>query len=259
MIIEKEDRQDMILSILEKRGKLKVSALAKELNFTPETIRRDLAELEDEERLSRVHGGAVPFINRVKELAFQKKLAVNQDEKIMIAKEAVKRINDGDVVAVDVGTTTFHLADMIDNLEDITVVTNSLPAAERFNLALEEKRMTGKVILLGGITNPEQNSVAGPMTLEMLNRIRLDKVFLSSGGVTGTTVYDYDIEESMVSSKMIEQSAHIILLVDSSKIGVSSHFTICPLFSVDEIITDGLCPVKWEERDIKHDLVWTTV
>ena len=259
MIIEKEDRQDMILSILDEKNKIKVSALAKELDFTPETIRRDLAELEEKELLSRVHGGAVPFINRTKELAFQGKLDINREAKIAIAQEAVKRIKDGDVIGVDVGTTTFHLADMIHGVEGITVVTNSIAAAERFNLALEEKRMTGKVLLLGGITNPEQNSVAGAMTSDMLDRIKLDKAFLSSGGITRTAVYDYDIEESLVSYKMLSQSSQSIMLVDSSKVGVTSHFSICPLFMIDEIITDGPCPNEWEQDHVKEDLTWTIV
>ena len=81
------------------------------------------------------------------------------------------------------GTTTVHIADFLVEVNNVTVVTNSIAAAERFNLAMEEKRMTGKVILLGGTTNPEQSSVSGAMTLEWLSHMNLDKAFLSCGGI----------------------------------------------------------------------------
>ena len=98
-------------------------------------------------------------------------------------KLAARRIKDGDTIAVDVGTTTVHIADFLVEVNNVTVVTNSISAAERFNVALEEKRMTGKIILLGGTTNPEQSSVCGAMTLEWLSHMNLDKAFLSCGGM----------------------------------------------------------------------------
>ena len=40
---------------------------------------------------------------------------------------------------------------MIENVQGLTVLTNSLSAANRFNLAIEEHRMTGQVIMLPGV------------------------------------------------------------------------------------------------------------
>lgn len=259
MILEKEERHEYITTILNKDGKVKVTKLAHELNVTPETIRRDLAELEDEGQCKRIHGGAIPYEDINKELAFERKLDIFKEEKMRIAKVAAARIQNGDHIAIDVGTTTIHIADMINGLEDLTVVTNSLAAAHRFNVALEEKRMTGKVMVLGGFLNPEQFSMAGTITLETLNRIKIDKAFLSCGGVSNSTVFDYDFEESLVSSKMLNQSSQSILLVDSSKIGVTSYFSICSLLEVNEVISDAICPIEWQDIHGNNRVKWTTV
>lgn len=89
-------------------------------------------------------------------------------------------------------------------------MTNSIAAAVQFNLAIEERRMTGKVIVLGGMTNPAQSSLVGAMTIEMLSKMNFDKAFLSCGGISDGIVYDYDLDESLVSKKMLEQSKKAI-------------------------------------------------
>ncbi|UZN00445.1 hypothetical protein OL548_13150 [Lysinibacillus sp. MHQ-1] len=137
---------------------------------------------------------------------------------------AAKRIGDGDTIAIDTGTTTVHIADFLLAVDDITVVTNSIAAAVQFNLAIEERRMTGKVILLGGTANPRQSSVAGAMTLEMLDNMNFDKAFISCGGISEGVVYDYDLDESLISKKMQKHSKVNYLLADASKINGKSFF-----------------------------------
>ena len=145
------------------------------------------------------------------------------------------------------GTTTVHLADFISNRQNLTIVTNSIVAAERFNQAIEEKRMTGKVILLGGVTNPAQASVSGAMTLEWLSHMHFDKAFISCGGMIQETIYDYDLDESLVSAKMMAMSKKNILLADSSKIGIPSFFSFGRASQFDEVICDASCPKEWKE------------
>ncbi|WP_019414648.1 DeoR/GlpR family DNA-binding transcription regulator [Paenisporosarcina sp. TG20] len=255
MNYSKLERFDRILSKLQVEKKIVVSNIAEVLQVAPETIRRDFDELEEQHLLSRVHGGAVNFMNLRKEPEFLRKMDMQKDAKRQIAKVAAAKIGDGDTVAVDVGTTTVHIADFIDGVSNVTVVTNSIAAAERFNLAMEEKRMTGKVILLGGITNPAQASVAGAITLEWLSKMNLDKAFLSCGGIKDGFVYDYDLDESLVSAKMMENSCSRILLADDSKIGLKSFYTICALNEITEMICNEECPADW----IEFEDIWTAI
>ncbi|MFJ8065044.1 DeoR/GlpR family DNA-binding transcription regulator [Psychrobacillus sp. NPDC096426] len=255
MTYSKLERFEHILSKLEFDRKIVVSVIAEELNVAPETIRRDFDELEEQHLLTRVHGGAVKFINLRKEPEYLRKMDMQKEAKREIARVAAARIKDGDTIAVDVGTTTVHIADFLVEVNNVTVVTNSISAAVRFNVALEEKRMTGKVILLGGTTNPEQSSVSGAMTLEWLSRMNLDKAFLSCGGIDEGIVFDYDLDESLVSAKMLENSYCRILLADTTKVNQKSFYTICNLNDVSEVICNEVRPTSWTAFEGK----WTKV
>ena len=124
MNYSKLERFDRILSKLQVEKKIVVSNIAEVLQVAPETIRRDFDELEEQHLLSRVHGGAVNFVNLRKEPKFLRKMDMQKDAKRQISKVAAAKIGDGDTVAVDVGTTTVHIADFIDGVSNVTVVTN---------------------------------------------------------------------------------------------------------------------------------------
>lgn len=222
-----------------------VTNIAELQRVTPETIRRDLEELASQDQLTRVHGGAIPFVSTHKEIAYEKKMSYNYYAKRAIAKKAVEMICDGDTIAVDVGTTTVHIADMIEDVHSLTVVTNSLSAASRFNLAIEEKRMTGHVVMLPGITHPEQSSVKGVYSVEFLKRFSFDRSFISCGGVTMSSIYDFDMDESLVSEVMVNHSRQPILLTDASKLNKYALFEISPLHKMKTIICNDSKPAEW--------------
>lgn len=255
MTYSKLERFHHIINQLQEKQKISVVDIAEQLEVAPETIRRDLGELEEQKRVTRVHGGAIPFLNLRKEPQFKRKMDMQKEAKQRIAKVAASRIEDGDTIGVDVGTTTLYLADYLDDIQNLTVVTNSIAAAERFNLALEEGRITGKVFLLGGFTNPAQSSVAGPITVEWLEKMNLDKAFLSCGGIKDGTVFDYDMDESLVSAKMIERSNCRMLLADATKIEQQSFYSICAMEELTEILCDEPCPKDWAE----YQQLWTVV
>jgi len=253
MTYAKIERFEFILKQLEVDGKIVVATIAEELQVAPETIRRDFDELEQQHLLTRVHGGAVNYTNVRNEPAFLRKLQMQKEAKRNIARLAASRICDGDTIAVDTGTTTVHIADFLLAVDDITVVTNSIAAAVQFNLAIEERRMTGKVILLGGTTNPRQSSVTGAMTLELLGNMNFDKAFISCGGISEGKVFDYDLDESLISKKMLDHSKMEFLLADASKINGKSFYQICHIEECSEILCDIACPLEWQMYEEK----WT--
>ncbi|MGA3676309.1 DeoR/GlpR family DNA-binding transcription regulator [Lysinibacillus agricola] len=253
MTYAKIERFEFILKQLEVDEKIIVANIAEELQVAPETIRRDFDELEQQHLLTRVHGGAVKYTHVRNEPVFLRKLQMQKEAKRNIARMAARRICDGDTIAVDTGTTTVHIADFLLAVDDITVVTNSIAAAVQFNLAIEERRMTGKVILLGGTTNPRQSSVAGAMTLEVLGNMNFDKAFISCGGICDGIVYDYDLDESLISKKMLDRSKMNFLLADASKINGKSFYQICHIEECSEILCDIACPVEWQAYEEK----WT--
>lgn len=250
------ERQYYILEKLESEKKVLVASLAQELGVAPETIRRDLDALEKEKKVKRVHGGAVRYLQTNNEPHFIKKMNVMAEEKAAIGRKAAEFIQDGDTIMVDVGTTTIQMAKAIAGVKSLTVVTNSLAVADELNTRLENQEFDGKIIILGGTTNPTQKSIVGVLACKMLEAFRFDKLFLSCGGLTTNYVSDYDFEEAMVSTAMVERSNQVFLLADSSKIDNESFCKICPLETVDYIISDGEMPLSWKQKELDTMIQW---
>ncbi|WP_124059123.1 DeoR/GlpR family DNA-binding transcription regulator [Vaginisenegalia massiliensis] len=243
--MNKDQRQETIKDLVKETGKISVNDLANRLAVTPETIRRDLDELEQVNEITRIHGAAIPYSPSEVEMAFNKKMVVNQQAKKDIARQAAMMIKSGDTVAVDIGTTTMHIGNYVDRLTGVTVITNSLAAAQTFNNAIEEGRMAGQVIVLPGVTNPMQASIKGSYTINFLKKFHFDKTFISCGGLLEQAVYDFDMEESLVSSTMIECSDEAILLVDKSKLHQRTLFEVAGMNQVNAVICDADCPDGW--------------
>lgn len=256
MTVLLNERHHYILVKLEKEKKVLVASLAGELGVAPETIRRDLDTLEKEKKLKRVHGGAVRYLQTNNEPHFVKKLNVNAEAKAAIGRKAAEFIQDGDTIMIDVGTTTIQLAKAISGVKSLTIVTNSLAVAEELNHRLENKEFDGKIIILGGTTNPAQKSVVGVLTCKMLETFRFDKLFLSCGGATISHVSDYNFDECMVSTAMVERANQVFLLADSSKIDNESFCEICSLSTVDYFISDVDMPFSWKQKKLDTMIQW---
>ncbi|MFZ7946238.1 DeoR/GlpR family DNA-binding transcription regulator [Neobacillus sp. 19] len=250
------ERQQLILETLNQEKKVVVASLARELGVAPETIRRDLDTLEKEKKLKRVHGGAVLYLQTNNEPMLVQKMSVRAEEKAAIGRKAAEFIQDGDTIMLGAGTTVLQLAKAITGIKLLTIVTNSLAAAEELNNRLEKREFDGKVIVLGGMTNPEQKSIVGALTCKMLESFRFDKLFLPCGGVTSGHVSDFNFEDCIVSTAMVERANQVYLLADSSKIENESFFKICSLSKVDYIISDGDMPLSWQKQELDTMLQW---
>lgn len=254
-----EERKNAILQGLERTGKVKVIDFAEKFQVSPETIRRDLVLLEEKGFLKRVYGGAVKKSYQAGEPPFMQRTTVNQEAKMIIGKAAANLIEDGDTIVIDVGTTMLELAKSIENKEGITIITNSLPVSSVLTEALNLKKFSGDVLLLGGQLNPKQQSVGGRLTEKMLEQFHIDKAFISAGGVSiDGGVSDYDLTESAVSQAMIQVSKEIILLADYSKFGVDAFCKICPLEKIDVIVCEHPLPKGWENNKKISGVNWVT-
>ncbi|MCE5173234.1 DeoR/GlpR family DNA-binding transcription regulator [Paenibacillus profundus] len=256
MMLLPDERRQHILEQLQRYGKIQVASLATALTVTQETIRRDLDELEAKQMLKRVYGGAVAYSHVKMEPRFEKKSTIEHTAKTAIGEAAATLIKDGDTIVIDVGTTTVELARAIRGVVRVTIVTNSIPAAELLNERLEAKWFDGKVIMLGGVTHPEQKSIAGALTCELLTRFHFDKAFISCGGMTSSGISDYDMEESICSNLMIQQSDQAYVLGDRSKLGETQFFRICELDKVSAVICNAPMPEDWARSGVNVE--WIT-
>jgi DeoR/GlpR family transcriptional regulator of sugar metabolism len=241
-----EERKVIILESLEREGKVMVIPLAEQLNVSTETVRRDLLFLEREEKLKRVYGGAIQATFRNDEAPYTIRQKMFANEKKAIGMRAVELIEDGSTIVIDNGTTTLELAKSLQGSKRLTILTNSLRVAACLLESISLERFTGKVILLGGEVNVEQQAVGGTLCEQMMLQFRVDQAFLSVGGISLTHgITDYDINEAAMSRAFAAAAQEVVVLGDHSKLGISSFAHIIPFEKADVIISEKSCPAEW--------------
>lgn len=246
-----ELRQQEIIRLLESEGSVKTSALCEKFSISRETVRRDLESLEERKLVRRIHGGAMKAENTAHDssplyAAFAQRTQVHCREKQIIAREAVKYIEDGQAIALDSGTTALELAKVLKMKKfcSLTVVTNS------FSVACELADTEGiTLVITGGVYCPEERALTSGLATLIFSKINIDILFLTTCGVSAERGITYQrIDEIMVQKKMMEASEKTIIIADSSKIGSNSMVKMCGIEKASMIITDS----KADPEQIEH-------
>ncbi|REE67318.1 DeoR family transcriptional regulator [Paenibacillus taihuensis] len=233
------DRQDEIIKRIKAKKSVRIGELTKSLNVTRETIRRDLYELEKLGIVKKVHGGAV--LNRTcEEPPYAQRSVSRIEAKRAIAVCAADLVEDGDTLFIDLGTTALLFAGAIKHKQNITVITNSLPAA--IELATSA---SVKIILCGGELRQGDLSLSGPIAVKTLDTFHVDKTFIGAGGITlAHGITDYHVGEADIRRQMIDRSKETIVLADYSKFNVTVFTQVCELANVRTIVTDDSMPAE---------------
>lgn len=233
-----EKRHGQILTLLGEEGSVKSSDLKARMQVSSETIRRDLEYLESTGHLRRTHGGAVAagLDPRAGYLPFQQRDREHMEQKNEVAQLALDYIVEGQSLALDSGTTSVKLAQLMKaRFNRLTVVTNSLRVA---NELVDAAGFT--VIVTGGVLRPDEFSFTSDLATLIFPRLTIHTFFLTTCGVTADSGVTYQrVDEIEVQNQMVEASARTILITDSSKLGVNSLFRMCGLEKVHLIITDS--------------------
>ncbi|PEE40487.1 DeoR/GlpR family DNA-binding transcription regulator [Bacillus pseudomycoides] len=233
------ERRNKIIEMLEQREHVDVSYLSDAFQVSLMTIRRDLEKLEKDGKVIRMYGGVKLKIKRVYEYSMEERLNSNKQEKLVIAREAARLIEDGDVVAFDASTTALEVSKLIKDRKDVTVVTNNL------SIAIELADVSEiVVIVLGGFLRGKSLSVMGASLKQYLGRIYIDKAFISSKALSfheGLT--DTAIDEGEAKQAMLSKSNEVIVLADHTKLGKVAFYKVCDKQGITKIITDELIPL----------------
>jgi DeoR/GlpR family transcriptional regulator of sugar metabolism len=252
-------RQHLILSRLRTRGAVRITALSKELGVSAMTIRRDIADLADKGLLKRVHGGAVTTSTLLSEPLFSVKSQMDIGLKDAIAREAVKYVSPGDVIAIGGGTTAYIFAQHLlesQRASNITILTNSIPVAELVQ-ALESKDV--EVIVTGGVIT-RSNSLVGPISDKVIESLRVNTVFLGTHSVSVPRGFLMPNSlEAATDMAMMDIADKTVILTDHTKWSCTSLSLFARFDQVDTLITDdGLDRTSAEEtRKLVNDLVLT--
>lgn len=230
-----EERKEKILELVNRRKTVKVSELSEVLKTSEVTIRKDLDELHNEQKLCRTHGGAVVIHHERNDLPLRELCVRQVEEKKKIAKAAFRYIRDNDVILMDESTTVHELARLVAkaNFENLTVVTVSIPVA---NILLTNEKLN--VVMIGGPIERGTHAALGTIAERMLKDFCIDKCFVGINGVETTGVYTTSNFLAMtIKQAMFEVSRQKFVLADHTKFGQVSFLKVGE-GEIDWLITD---------------------
>jgi DeoR family fructose operon transcriptional repressor len=231
-------RQQAILRTLRTSGRVDAAIIARELNVTNETVRKDIIQLERQGLLRRVHGGAVP----IGDLHYEPEVTARIEhaaEKERIAKAALAHLPESGSIIIDAGSTTARLAALFPDDRELTVFTNALPIALTL---LARPHLT--VFPIGGRLRRQTVATVGSWAVRMLGDINVDVAFLGTNGISPSRgLTTPDPAEAEIKRLMLQSARRKVLLADHSKVG---HLSVCKhadIADIDLLITDtGLPP-----------------
>ncbi|GAA0372518.1 DeoR/GlpR family DNA-binding transcription regulator [Alkalibacterium iburiense] len=245
------ERHQYILNKLYHVQAVTVQELVEELGHSESTIRRDLRQLEEQNQLVRVHGGAKRLRKTVSEASMEEKSVKNSQEKKRIATYASTLIKDKEVIFLDAGTTTYEMIPFLKG-KDITVVTNGVPHA----LSLSEHRIP--TILIGGRIKQNTRAIIGPIAEKQLEQFHFSKAFLGMNGVDLTYgLTTTDVEEASIKNKAMNQANQSFVLADHSKLKEVSAVKVA---DIDDgiLITETLSKEFKEFKEVTRVMEVTT-
>jgi DeoR family fructose operon transcriptional repressor len=244
-----EERQQKIAELVAGSGRVSVTLLAELFRITTETVRRDLAALENAGTVRRVHGGAVAAdLFSTTEESVNVRAIQRPDQKRRIAEAAlalVPQTSSGSIL-IDGGSTTEVLADLLARRTavefsaaeagaDLVVITHAVPIAARLlstpGIALQ---------ILGGRVRGLTQAAVGQATVEAANRLRPDVAFIGTNGIHPSFgLSTPDPEEAAVKAAFVRSARRIVVLADSSKLDAETLVQFASLKDLDTLITDS--------------------
>lgn len=242
-----KERLDLIRQIIKSEKEVLVSDLSAKFDVTEETIRRDFEKLKAEGLITRTYGGAV--LNTEKSIDgvhYFKRARINVEEKKQMASKVLDCIRNCYTIGFDSSTTTMEVMRLLQDREDITVVTNSANALN------ELYQSDLRLLSTGGYLNKKSLSLQGPVAENTARNYNLDAVLISCRGISKEKgISDSDEIEVEIKRLFIEHASLVIVLADHTKFDKVAFVKIADLDRIDYLITDREPDREW--MDLLHE------
>ncbi|MFS0697734.1 DeoR/GlpR family DNA-binding transcription regulator [Streptomyces nitrosporeus] len=236
------ERRQLILEMVRANGAVSLRELARVVQTSEVTVRRDVRALEAEGLLDRRHGGAVLPGGFTRESGFPQKSHLATAEKTAIADLAAGLVGEGEAVVVGAGTTTQELARRLARVPGLTVVTNSLLVAQ----ALAHANRV-EVVMTGGTLRGSNYALVGSGAEQSLQGLRVSRAFLSGTGLTAERgLSTSNMLSASVDRALVQAAAEVVVLADHTKLGSDTMFQTVPTELITRLVTDE--PPAHDER-----------
>ncbi|MFC4492784.1 DeoR/GlpR family DNA-binding transcription regulator [Streptomyces ovatisporus] len=228
------ERRQLILEMVRANGAVSLRELARVVQTSEVTVRRDVRALEAEGLLDRRHGGAVLPGGFTRESGFPQKSHLASAEKTAIADVAAGLVAEGEAVVVGAGTTTQELARRLARVPGLTVVTNSLLVAQ----ALAHANRV-EVVMTGGTLRGSNYALVGSGAEQSLQGLRVSRAFLSGSGLTAERgLSTSNMLSASVDRALVQAAAEVVVLADHTKLGTDTMFQTVPTDVMTRLVTD---------------------
>jgi DeoR/GlpR family transcriptional regulator of sugar metabolism len=239
------ERRQRILELVRSNGAVSLRELAEAVRSSEVTVRRDLRALEAEGLLNRHHGGATMPGDLSREPTHSQKAQVASVEKLAIADLAASLVEDGDAIVIGPGTTTQEFARRISRNTELSVVTNSLLVAQ----ALAGSPRI-EVVLTGGTLRGSILALVGSAAEQSLAGLRVRRAFISGNGLSAERgLSTPNLQVASVDRALAGAAEEVVVLADSTKIGVDTMVQTVPAHRIGHLVTDDAAP-----RDVLDEL-----
>lgn len=222
-----------VIDLVKEKRIVSISDLSLELKVSETTIRRDIAEIEQEGLLKRTYGGVILDSSANAEPPFSERSGDQIEQKERIGKRAAALVNNGDHIILDSGTTIPFIARNLLQHKNLTVITPDM------NVAIELREAKDiEVIVTGGTLYRSGYVLNGLPTLDFLNTVHVQKVFLGAQAIHakhGVTQTEVDLVQAK--RAMVKCGQQIIVCADSTKIGKTTLHTVVPIEGIHTFIT----------------------
>lgn len=237
--MKQTQRHNGIIELVKQQGYVSTEELVEHFSVSPQTIRRDLNELAEQNLILRHHGGAALPSSSVNTPWHDRK-ATQTEEKERIARKVAEQIPNGSTLFIDIGTTPEAVAHALLNHSNLRIVTNNLNVANTL-MVKEDFR----IILAGGELRSRDGGIIGEATLDFISQFRLDFGILGISGIDSDgSLLEFDYHEVRTKRAIIENSRHVMLVVDHSKFGRNAMVNMGSISMVDAVYTDTMPPAS---------------
>jgi DeoR family transcriptional regulator of aga operon len=233
--MRREDRLGIILQQLNETGSVGVEELATHLELSQASVRRDLHLLEQQQLLTRTHGGAVAS-GVLYELPMRYRGGQRYDAKRAIALCAASLISsDVGSVGINGGSTTTEVARALAARQGLRVVTSALNIASELAV-----RSNIELVVCGGSARSESYELVGPLAELTLSNVNVDVAIVGVDGVSVTAGFTTHHEvEAHTNRALLRAAERVIVVADSSKIGKRGFAKISEISSASDVVTDA--------------------
>jgi DeoR family glycerol-3-phosphate regulon repressor len=240
-------RQNKILALAGRDGRVDVEELSGIFEVSPQTIRKDLSILCDRQLLQRVHGGAIVG-SGIENVSYEARRQLAPDSKKAIGKMAATLIPDNSSLLINIGTTTEQVAHSLKNHKGLLVITNNINAIPIM------KNFPGiELIIAGGQVRRSDGGIIGVAAVDFINQFKADYAVIGVSAIDEDgSLLDYDFGEVRVAQAIIENARHVILVADRMKLERSAPIRIGHISQINTIVIDGELPQKLQASCREH-------